>query len=150
MNAALARGSRLFLPPLRLPHLVIQLCVRSRPLENIDQIKTLAAYGECLLQGSPSTRDPHGPERPAPTGRPAKLHRPAARVLYFPNASTPALPTCASCSEVAPDTPTAPTTLPSTMMGIPPSSGLAPASLSSRRLGPPCPTRSWNTLVGRR
>ena len=37
-----------------------------------------------------------------------------------------------------------------TMRGIPPSSGLAPASLSSRRLGPPCPTRSWNTLVGRR
>ena len=59
-----------------------------------------------------------------------------ARGAYF-NASAPALATCASCSEVAPDTPTAPTILPSTMSGIPPSSGLAPASLSSRRLAPP-------------
>src|SRR2546425_13375586 len=32
--------------------------------------------------------------------------------VYFVNASAPALATCASCSEVAPDTPTAPTILP--------------------------------------
>ena len=31
---------------------------------------------------------------------------------YFVNASAPALATCASCSEVAPDTPTEPTILP--------------------------------------
>src|SRR6267143_6268579 len=59
---------------------------------------------------------------------------------YFVNASAPALATCASCSDVAPDTPTAPMILPSTMSGIPPSSGLAPLSFSSRRFGPPWPT----------
>ena len=56
---------------------------------------------------------------------------------YFVNASAPAFATCASCSEVAPDTPTAPMILPSTTSGIPPSSGLAPLSFSSRRFGPP-------------
>jgi tetratricopeptide (TPR) repeat protein len=56
--------------------------------------------------------------------------------------------TCASCSEAAPDTPTAPTIFPSTWIGIPPSSGLAPLSLSSRRLAPPWPTRSVEHLGG--
>src|SRR2546430_2393250 len=75
---------------------------------------------------------------------------PRRECAYFVNASAPALATCASCSDVAPDTPTAPTTFPSTRIGMPPSSGLAPLSLNSRRLEPPWPTRSWNTLVGRR
>src|SRR5206468_11208029 len=87
--------------------------------------------------------DPEAAGRRSQTG-------PSRWRAYFVNASAPALATCASCSDVAPDTPTAPMILPSTMSGIPPSSGLAPLSLSSRRLGPPWPTRSWNTLVGRR
>src|SRR5260370_19921043 len=80
--------------------------------------------------------------------RPSPFPRKEPR-SYF-NDSAPSLATCASCSEAAPDTPTAPTIFPSTTNGIPPSTRLAPASLSSHRLAPPCPTKSWNTLVGRR
>src|SRR5262249_4358816 len=74
------------------------------------------------------------------TGRPfAEPTRPLAHLLV--SASAPSLATCASCSEAAPDTPTAPTIFPSTISGIPPSGGLAPLSLaSSGSWGGRCPS----------
>jgi hypothetical protein len=49
-----------------------------------------------------------------------------------------------------PETPTAPTTLLSTMIGTPPSMGMAPVRRNRRSPSPPAATPSWNTLVGRR
>jgi hypothetical protein len=58
------------------------------------------------------------------------------RIGYF-SASIPALAICASCADVTPDTPIAPMILPSTTIGMPPSSGLAPLSRRIRRFSPP-------------
>jgi NAD(P)H-dependent flavin oxidoreductase YrpB (nitropropane dioxygenase family) len=54
---------------------------------------------------------------------PAPGRGPAADACYF-SASIPAWAICASCCDVTPDTPTLPTILPSTTMGMPPSSTL--------------------------
>src|SRR3984893_6079841 len=70
------------------------------------------------------------------------------RLLYFA-ASAPAVATSPSWLEAAPETPIAPIILPSTMRGMPPSSGDALRSASVRRPIPPCATKSSNTFVGR-
>src|SRR5262249_49967288 len=43
-----------------------------------------------------------------------------------------------------------PMSLPSTMIGTPPSGGVAPLSFNRRRFAPPCSMASWNAFVGRR
>jgi cytochrome P450 len=66
------------------------------------------------------------------------------------SASIPAFATCPSCGAVPPETPMAPMILPSAMIGMPPSIGLAPVRRRRRRLAPPWATASSNALVGRR
>src|ERR1700735_1723173 len=61
----------------------------------------------------------------------------AATTRYLVNASAPALATCASCEDSAPDTPIAPTIRPSTRMGMPPSSGVMSFTARRRRPAPP-------------
>src|SRR6058998_3119643 len=64
---------------------------------------------------------------------------------YF-RLSAPAFAIWASCCEVTPETPMLPMSLPSTTIGTPPSSGLAPLSFNSRRFEPPCSMASWNAI----
>lgn len=55
---------------------------------------------------------------------------------YF-SESAPAFAHCASCALVAPEAPIAPTILPSTTSGNPPSTGVTPCSPKIRRPSPP-------------
>ena len=77
------------------------------------------------------TRTSHAERRPIPRRRRA-LPRPGS---YF-SASMPAWAIWASCCEVTPETPMPPMILPSTTIGMPPSSTLYPM-FRSRRLAPP-------------
>src|SRR5437773_1597720 len=65
------------------------------------------------------------------------------RGVYFV-ASAPALATWPCWTEIAPETPRAPTILPSATRGMPPSSGEAPRRASVRSPRPFCATRSSN------
>lgn len=58
------------------------------------------------------------------------------------NAAAPAAATWPSCSPEPPDTPTAPTILPPTLMGAPPSIGMAPVRRKRRRPSPPAASAS--------
>src|SRR4051812_28128026 len=73
---------------------------------------------------------------------------PKVRHRYF-NASIPARAIWASCDDSTPDTPTAPTILPSAMIGKPPSSGTMSFSARKRSPGPPPEMASSSTLDGR-
>lgn len=75
-----------------------------------------------------SCRKKHSNERKR-RDSPARLSLPATirstevnDVYYRPSAAIPALPICTSSEDLTPDTPTAPTTWPSTTIGTPPSS----------------------------
>ena len=65
---------------------------------------------------------------------------------YIP-AEAPALAHCSSWSPVTPLTPTAPVTLPSTMMGTPPGEANTPGSVAVA--GPPLLITSAKARVGR-
>src|SRR5262245_44407859 len=66
---------------------------------------------------------------------------PSALTAYLAVAA-PAIATCASCSDVAPDTPMAPTILPSAITGTPPSSASTLCAESRRKPAPPPATTS--------
>jgi hypothetical protein len=71
------------------------------------------------------------------------------RLAYF-NALAPAWAVWLSWSLLPPEAPTAPMTLPSTIIGMPPATGTAPVRPSIRRPSPPAASVSWNDFVGRR
>ncbi len=83
----------------------------------------------------------------SPTERGKQERRP--HIPDFASASAPALATCASCADSAPETPIAPTILPSTTTGMPPSSGVIALSASSRMPAPPAAMASSSALLGR-
>src|SRR5262245_17571367 len=80
------------------------------------------------------------------TGRSSPACR--SRPCYL-TASAPALAHWPSWSLAPPDRPMAPTILPSTTSGMPPSTGIAPSRPRIRRPAPPPATMSWKTLLGR-
>src|SRR5215813_14448176 len=65
------------------------------------------------------------------------------------SAFAPACAHTASLLLASPETPIAPMILPSTKMGIPPSTGTAPSRPRMRRPAPPAASASWKALVGR-
>src|SRR3954451_17777291 len=74
--------------------------------------------------------------------------RPTARSFHFHVVPAPAFEHCSSWSPVAPLTPTAPVTLPSTMIGTPPGEANTPGSVAVA--GPPLLIASMKTRVVRR
>src|SRR5215207_3873769 len=64
-------------------------------------------------------------------------------------ASSPDCTICACCAEVTPDTPIAPTTLPSTIMRLPPARGVMFGSAAKRSPAPPAAMASSSALLGR-
>src|SRR5690606_25717023 len=64
-------------------------------------------------------------------------------------AAAPAAAQTSSSLLEPPETPSAPISSPFTMIGSPPSTGIAPASRSTSNPSPPRASRSWNILVGR-
>jgi hypothetical protein len=65
----------------------------------------------------------------------------ATHACYL-TAALPALATSPSCSPLPPETPTAPISLPSMIIGTPPSIGIAPVRRNNRRPSPPAATLS--------
>src|ERR1039457_3680707 len=63
--------------------------------------------------------------------------------------SAPALAHWLSCALVMPETPIAPTILPSLTSGIPPSAATTPGNVRMRRFSPPVASASRNAFVGR-
>src|SRR5262249_33595783 len=77
-------------------------------------------------------------------------HRaPTSSLRHHATAAAPAIATCASCCDAAPDTPIPPTILPSAVIGTPPSATDAP-NVNTRRPTPPPATASSSAFVGRR
>ena len=75
-------------------------------------------------------------------GRRQTIALPINSVVGCPDCTTaaaPALATCASCEESAPETPIAPMIVPSRMTGRPPSSGVMSLTASRRSPAPPGP-----------
>src|SRR5205823_2239540 len=81
--------------------------------------------------------------------RPLPAEQAALSVLVHLSVAAAATAHCPSCSLRSPETPTAPTSLPSISRGTPPSTGTAPSSRRTRRPTPPPASASWNALVGR-
>ena len=77
------------------------------------------------------------------TFREADRHMPG-----LASASAPALATCSSCDDSAPETPMAPTILPSTMTSMPPCSGVMSLSAKSRMPAPPSAMASSSAFDG--
>src|ERR1700733_5827554 len=68
---------------------------------------------------------------------------------YLASASAPTLATWESCDDSAPETPMAPTILPSTTIGKPPSSGVMSFTARRRSPAPPAAMASSSALLGR-